>query len=141
MFWRKKDAQENRRKYVRLEKSFKVKYGIIKIDKEIPVQFDLLDSVELKYNGHTKDICEGGLCLENEDLKKLLRTSIKEGTELKLRILISGEDMEDIDTVGRVIWTDLEKDVCGIKFTFILNEDCIKIRNYVRDEYVKNYKR
>ena len=140
MFFRKR-RQEDRRKYVRLEKAFKVKYGIIKLDKKIPVQYDLLDSVELKYNGHTKDICEGGLCLENEDLKKLLKINIKEGTELKLIISINGENKEDINTIGRVAWIDLKRDVCGIEFKSIMYEDCLKIRNYVRDEYLKSYKK
>ena len=140
MFFRKR-REEDRRKYVRLEKAFKVKYGIIKLDKKIPVQYDLLDSVELKYNGHTKDICEGGLCLENEDLKKLLKINIKEGTELKLIISINGENKEDIDTIGRVAWIDLERDVCGIEFISVLYEDRLKVRNYVRDEYVKNYRK
>ena len=140
MFWRK-NIQKNRRKYVRLEKAFRVKYGIIKINKEIPVQYDLSDSVKLKYRGHTKDICEGGLCLENEDLAELLKTSIKEGMELELIISIHGENKEDIDTVGRVAWIDLKGDVCGIEFISILYEDRLKIRNYVRDEYFKNYKK
>ncbi len=141
MFGGKKDTQEDRRKYVRLEKAFRIKYGVIGVGKKIPVQYDLLDSVELKYNGHTKDICEGGLCLENGDLKELLRTSVKEGTELRLRILISGKDFEDIDTIGKVAWVDLEKDICGVKFIFIQREDCHKIRNYIRDEYIGNYKK
>ncbi|MDO9464862.1 MAG: PilZ domain-containing protein [bacterium] len=140
MFWRK-DTQKNRREYIRLEKAFRVKYGIIKLDKEIPVQYDLLDSVELKYSGHTKDICEGGLCMENEDLKELLKTSIKEETELKLIISIHGEKKEDINTVGKVAWIDFKRDVCGIEFISILYEDRLKIRNYVRDEYFENYKR
>jgi len=140
MFW-KKDSQKNRRKYVRLEKAFRVKYGVIKLDKEIPVQYDLLDSVELKYSGHTKDICEGGICMENGDLTELLKASIKKGTELKLKISIHGENKEDINTVGRVSWIDLKRDVCGIEFISILDEDRLKIRNYVRDEYFKSYKK
>ena len=140
MFFRKR-RQKDRRKYVRIEKAFRIKYGIIKIDKEIPVQYDLLESVELRYTGHTKDICEGGLCLENGDLAELLRTSIKEGTELKLKISIQGENKEDINTIGRVAWMDLKRDVCGIEFISILYEDRQKIRNYVRDEYLENYKR
>jgi len=140
MFWRK-DAQKDKRKYVRLEKAFMVKYGIIKLDKEIPVQYSLLDSVELKYSGHTKDICEGGLCLENEDLGELLKTNIKEGTELKLTILINGKNKEEIDTVGKVAWMDLKRNLCGIEFVSVLYEDRLKIRNYVRDEYFKSYKK
>ena len=140
MFWRK-DTQKDRRKYVRLEKAFRIKYGIIKLDKEIPVQYGLLDSAELKYNGHTKDVCEGGLCMEDGDLKELLKTSIKKGMELKLKISISGEDSEDINVVGKVAWMDLKRDICGIEFMSILYEDRLKIRNYVRDEYFENYKR
>ena len=140
MFFRKR-RQEDRRKYVRLEKAFRVKYGIIKLDKGIPVQYDLMDSIELKYNGHTKDICEGGLCLENEDLKELLKINIKEGTELKLIISINGENKEDINTVGRVAWIDLKRNICGIEFISVLYEDRLKIRNHVRDEYMRNYKR
>jgi len=138
MFW-KKSVEDDRRKYVRLEKCFRIKYGIITLDKEIPVQFDLLDSVELKYDGHTKDICEGGLCLESEDLKELLKTSIKEGTELKLKILISGKNIENIDIVGKVAWIDFKKEICGVKFLFIQDEDCLKIREYIRNEYVQSY--
>ena len=140
MFWRK-DTQKDRRKYVRLEKAFRVKYGIIKLDKEIPVQYDLLDSVELKYSGHTKVICEGGLCLEDEDLKALLKTSIKAGTELKLMISIHGENKEDINIIGRVAWMNLKREVCGIEFISVLYEDRLKIRNYVRNEYFKSYKK
>ncbi|MBU0477433.1 PilZ domain-containing protein [bacterium] len=140
MFFRKR-RHEDKRRYVRLEKAFSVKYGIVKLDKELPVQYGLLDSVELEYNGHTKDICEGGLCLEDEDLKELLKANIKEGTELKLIISIHGENKEEINTVGRVVWIDLKRDVCGIEFISVLYEDRLKIRNYVRDEYFKSYKK
>ncbi len=141
MFFRKQ-RQKDKRRYVRLEKAFSVKYGIVKLDKEVPVKYDLLGSVELKYIGHTKDICEGGLCLENEDLKERLKTNIKGGTELKLKISIPSEDPEDIiDTVGRVVWIDLKRGVCGIEFISILYEDRLKIRNYVRDEYFENYRK
>ena len=140
MFWRK-DAQKDKRRYVRLEKAFSVKYGIVKLDKGLPVQYGLLDSVELKYNGHTKDICEGGLCLENEDLGELLKANIKEGTELKLIISIRGENKEDINSVGRVAWIDSKRNVCGIEFISVMYEDRMKIRNYVRDEYLKSYKK
>ena len=140
MFFKKR-RQEDKRRYIRLEGVFNVKYGIVKLDKEIPVKYDLLDSVELKYSGHTKDICEGGICLENGDLKKLLKASVKEGTELKLIISIHGENKEDINTVGRVAWIDLKRDVCGIEFVSVLYEDRLKIRNYVRDEYFKSYKK
>ncbi|MCK4521078.1 MAG: PilZ domain-containing protein [Nanoarchaeota archaeon] len=132
---------KDRRKYVRLEKTFRTKHGIIKVNKKIPVQYDLSDSVELKYSSHTKDICEGGLCLENKDLKELLKTSIKEGTELKLKISITGTNSEDINTVGRVAWIDLKRDLCGIEFITLHEYERRKIRNYVRDEYFRSYKR
>ena len=138
MFWRK-DAQKNRRKYVRLEKSFRIKYGIIKIGNTLPVKYDMQESSKLKYNGHTKDISQGGLCLQCEDLNKSF--SSKKGTELRLKISIPNEISEDVDASGRVSWEDLERKVCGIEFTSILYEDRLKIRNYVRDEYFKSYKK
>ena len=79
--------------------------------------------------------------MENGDLTELLKASIKKGTELKLKISIHGENKEDINTVGRVSWIDLKRDVCGIEFISILDEDRLKIRNYVRDEYFKSYKK
>ena len=140
MFW-KKGTQRDRRKYARLEKEFKIRYGLIRIDRKLPVQYDLLDSAELKYIGYTKDISEGGLCLRNEDLKELLKTSIKNGTELKIKILLYDKDIGDINTVGRVVWMDLEKHMCGIEFISVLHEDRLAIRNYIRDEYFENHKR
>ena len=140
MFW-KKGAQEDRRRYYRLEKRFKTRYGLIRIDNKLSVQYSLRDSVELKYIGHTKDVCERGLCLQNDDLKKLLKTNIKEGTELKLEILFHDKDIGNLNTVGRVTWMNLKNHICGIEFISILHEDRLKIRNYVRDEYFKSYKK
>jgi len=138
MFWRK-DTQKNRRKHIRLEKAFRIKYGIIEIDNSLPVKYDMQECVELKYDGYTKDISQGGLCLQYEDLNEPFNS--KKGTELKLRISIPNENPEDVDVSGRVTWEDLERKVCGIEFTSILDEDRLKIRNYVRDEYFENYKR
>ncbi len=138
MFWRK-DTQKNRRKYIRLEKAFRIKYGIIKINNTLPVKYDMQECVELKHDGYTKDISQGGLCLQYEDLNEPFNS--KKGTELKLRISIPSENPEDVDASGKVTWEDLERKMCGIEFTSILDEARLKIRNYVRDEYFENYKR
>ncbi|MFH1905334.1 MAG: PilZ domain-containing protein [bacterium] len=138
MFWRK-DAQKDKRRYIRVEKAFRIKYGIIKIDNMLPVKYDMQECVELKYDGYTKDISQGGLCLQYKDLNEPF--SSKKGAELKLKISIPNENPEDVDASGRVAWEDLERKVCGIEFTSILYEDRLKIRNYVRDEYFKSYKK
>ena len=75
-----------------------------------------------------------------ENLQNRL-SGLKEGTELKLKISIRGENKEDINTVGRVAWIDLKRDICGIEFISVLYEDRLKIRNYIRDEYFKSYKK
>ena len=121
------------RKYIRVNKEFKIECTPVITDNSLPVKN------ELKYNGHTRNISEEGLCLEVEDLKKLL-TSIKKNTQLKLRISIPGETVESIDAIGKVIWKDMKNSLCGIEFTQIFPEDRMKIRNYVVDEHVKNYK-
>ena len=140
MFWRK-DTQKNRRKYVRLEKAFRIKYGIIKINNTLPVKYDMQESIELKHDGYTKDISQGGLCLQYEDSAEPFISTIKEDTELKLRISIPSENPADIMASGSISWKDLKRKTCGIEFISILDEDRRKIRNYVRDEYFENYKR
>ena len=140
MFW-EKDTNLNKREYVRVEKEFKIKYGAVRTDNSLPVKYDVLNADdEFKYSGYTRNISEGGLCLEGQDLKKLLVLATKEEALLKLRILIPREDCESVDVVGRVVWNDIENVLCGIKFTQILYEDRIKIRNYIIDKHVKNYK-
>ena len=117
------------RKYIRVNKDFKVEYAPVITDNSLPVKYDVLRTVnELKYSGHTRNISEEGLCLEVEDIKKLL-TSIKKNTQLKLRISIPGETVESIDAIGKIIWKDMKNTLCGIEFTQIFPEDRMKIRN------------
>lgn len=140
MFWRK-DIQKDRRKYVRLEKVFRIKHGIIKIDNTLPVKYDVPESAELKYDGYTKDISQGGLCLQYEDSAESFISTIEEGTKLELKIFVPSENPTDIKASGSVSWKDSERKTCGIEFISILYEDRLKIRNYVRDEYFENYKK
>ena len=133
--------RENKRKYVRIEKAFKIKYGAVRTDNFLPIKYNMLNADdEFKYNGYTRNISEGGLCLEGQDLKELLVSTIKEGTLLKLRILIPGENYGSINPIGKVVWKNMGNLLCGIEFTQIFCEDRIKIRNYVIEEHMKNYK-
>ena len=133
----------NKRKYLRVYKEFKTKYGIvnIKFEKSLQVQYNILSADGgLKYNGYTRNISEGGLCLEGVDLKELLISTIKEEMRLKLKISIPGANYENIDTVGKVVWKDIINVLCGVEFTQIFYEERIKIRHYIIDEYIKNHK-
>ena len=139
----KQDVNPNKRKYLRVDKKFKTKHKIvnIKFEKSLKVQYNILSADGgLKYNGYTKNISKGGLCLEGADLKGLLVSTIKEEMQLKLRISIPGANHESIDTVGKVIWKDIINVLCGVEFTQIFYEERIKIRHYIIDEYIKNYK-
>ena len=135
-----KGTNLDRREYIRIEKALKIKYGSIRTDNSLAIKYDTLNADdEFKYNGYTRNISERGLCLEGQDLKKLLVSTIKEEARLELRISIPGENYESINTIGKVVWKDMENVSCGIKFIRILYEDRIKIRNYIIDEYIKNY--
>ena len=122
--------RRERRKYIRIKEKFKVEYEIIGLDDSLPVKYDLLASPnKLKYEGNTKDISEKGLCLEGTDLKRFLALVIKEGTELRLKISI--HPGENINAIGKVVWMNAEKSICGLAFVSIFYEDSLKIYNYV----------
>ncbi|MBU0478510.1 PilZ domain-containing protein [bacterium] len=123
--------RQERRKYTRIEEEFKVEYEIVELDDSLPVKYDLLSSPKLKYKGSTKDISEKGICLEEINLKRLLVSVVTEGTELRLKISIHPGDT--INAIGKVVWKNTEKGICGLEFVSIFYKDSLKIHNYVVD--------
>ena len=131
--------RQERRKHTRIEEEFEVEYEIVELDDSLQVKYDLLKSLKLKYTGNAKNISEKGLCLEGTDLKRLLASVVKEGTELRLKILIPPGEPENVNAIAKVVWKNRENSICGLEFVSIFYEDSLKIRNYVVDTVNKYF--
>jgi hypothetical protein len=90
-------ANQDNRQHPRIEVATKVKFSVV-----IPV-YD---------NGTSKDISQGGLCLETNK-------SMAQGSILRLEFDLPGEPPEHIQALGKVVWqrTNMEGTFStGIKF-------------------------
>jgi c-di-GMP-binding flagellar brake protein YcgR len=132
---------EERRAYVRLERS-------------LPVRFKIYtEQLSKIYTGKTKNISQGGLCLEiQQDTRQLLENL--SGADLKVHV--------DLDTLipqpstavstkpawinSRVDWSrkPTAKDqamLIGLEFESVTDEARKRIHDYIVEEFVKGYEK
>jgi c-di-GMP-binding flagellar brake protein YcgR len=121
------------------EKEIKPGTGVVSFERrkyprfsvDLPMEYSRIDS-PISHTGRGLDISEGGLliyCPEKTDLSQYLR--------LKLS-LPSGSEMNIIETLVEVAWTEIHSDEtrgdyrCGVNFIDISPEDITKLKKFLR---------
>lgn len=101
-----------------------------RLDVQVKVEYQILDSAQDKMKSFTKNVSQGGICL-------FLNSFLDKGTLLDLKLFLP-DKKEPIHAAGKIVWIEKfeigdskEELEAGIEFIDIADDDRHRIDKYI----------